>query len=216
MTILVTGGAGFIGGNLVEALLARGEQVRVYDLKADLARDLAEQGADLVQGDILDRNHVMAAMEDCDRVFHLAAILDLWQRDRSTYQTLNVEGTRVVLECALEMGVSRVVHTSSATTIGEARGVLGTEETVRRDYFLSEYERSKYLGELVAQELCQRGLPVVIVNPTSVFGPRQTVNVTGAIVRLLEGRLPIAVDSRLNYVYVGDVVEGELSPIRTI
>jgi dihydroflavonol-4-reductase len=211
MTILVTGGAGFIGGNLVQTLLARGEKVRVFDLQANQAADLAAQGADLITGDILNREELVAAMEGCDRVFHLAALLDLWQRDRSTYHTNNVEGTRSVLESALESGVSRVVHTSSATTIGEAEREIGTEKTVRRAYFLSQYERSKYLGEQVALELCQRGLPVVILNPTSVYGPRQTVNVTGAIIRFLEGRLPVTVNSPLNYVYVGDVVEGQLS-----
>jgi len=210
MTTLVTGGAGFIGGNLVEGLLARGEEVRVFDLRADQAADLAAQGARLIVGDILNRVDLAEAMEGCDRVFHLAALLDLWQRDRSTYQRTNVEGTRNVLECALEMGVSRVVHTSSATTIGEAGGEIGTENTVRRGYFLSQYERSKYLGEQVALELCQRGLPVVIVNPTSVYGPRQTENLTGAIIRLIDGSLPVAANSQLNYVYVGDVVAGEL------
>jgi dihydroflavonol-4-reductase len=215
MTTLVTGGAGFIGGNLVEALLARGEQVRVYDIKADRASDLGARGATLIYGDILDGEKVMAAMEGCDRVFHLAALLDLWQRDRGIYRRINVEGTRAVLESALELGVSRVVHTSSATTIGEGAGELGTEQTVRRAYFLSRYERSKYLGEQLALELCQRGSPVVIVNPTSVYGPRQTVDVTGAIIRFLEGRLPVTVNSPLNYVYVGDVVMGELSAMES-
>ncbi len=214
MTILVTGGAGFIGGHLVEALLARGEEVRVYDLKADEASDLRAQGAQFVVGDILDREGLLSAMEGCERVFHLAALLDLWQRDQSVYQRINVEGTRNVLESALEMGVSRLVHTSSATTIGEAEGELGTEETVRRPYFLSRYEESKYLGEQVATELCKRGLPVVILNPTSVYGPRQTVNITGAIIRCLEGRLPFSASSRLNYVYVGDIVAGQLAAMQ--
>jgi dihydroflavonol-4-reductase len=211
VTTLVTGGAGFIGGNLVEALIARGDEVRVYDLKADSALDLGAQGAELVTGDILDREHMAAAMEGCDRVFHLAGLLDLWQRDRSVYERTNVEGTRIVLETAARMGVARVVHTSSATTIGELDGEVGTEETVRRPYFLSQYERSKYLGEQVALDICQRGLRGVIVNPTSVYGPRQTVNVTGAIIRFLEGRLPVTVNSRLDYIYVDDVVQGQLS-----
>jgi nucleoside-diphosphate-sugar epimerase len=111
----------------------------------------------------------------------------------------------------LEMGVSRLVHTSSATTMGEAEGELGTEETARRSYFLSQYERSKYQGEEVARELHKSGLPVVIVNPTSVYGPRQTVNVTGALIRFLEGRLPFTAGSRQNYAYVGDVVAGQLA-----
>ena len=211
MTTLVTGGAGFIGSRLVEALLARGEQVRVFDLKADEAIHLGDLGAELIAGDILDSKALRTALDGCDRVFHVAALISMWQPDPAIYYRVNVEGTRSVLESALELGVGRVIHTSSAVTIGEADGQIGNEETVRRGYFLSQYERSKYLGEQVAFDLWERGLPVVVVNPTSVYGPGQIVDQTGAIIRFLQGRLPVIVNAQLNYVYVDDVVKGHLA-----
>lgn len=215
MTVLVTGGAGFIGSRLVEALLTRGERVRVYDLKAGEAKRLAELGAELVTGDILDQDGIRAALDGCKRVFHVAALLSMWELDPGIYHKNNVEGTIRVLESALEAGVERIVHTSSAVTIGETQGQIGNEETARRGYFLSRYERSKYLGEQVALDLAQRGLPVVIVNPTTVYGPGQTVNQTGAIIRFLQGRLPVVASARLNYVYVDDVVRGHLAAMES-
>jgi dihydroflavonol-4-reductase len=135
----------------------------------------------------------------------------MWHPDKRRYCRVNVDGTRNVMEAALEAGVRRLVYTSSAVTIGEGQGQLGHEGTVHRGYFLSEYERSKYLAEQVAFEMGHRGLPVVVVNPTSVYGPGQTTNMTGAIIRFLQGRLPVVVNAQLNYVYVEDVVQGHLA-----
>jgi dihydroflavonol-4-reductase len=211
MTVLVTGGAGYIGGELTRRILARGEEVRVLDLKVDESSDLARLGAELLARDIRSPGDVRRALKGCDRLYHVAALFQMWQRDRRRYQDVNVEGTRNVLENALEMQVSRVVYTSSAVTIGEADGQLGEENTVHRGYFLSDYERSKHSAEGVALDLCQRGLPLVVLNPTTVYGPGQTTHMTGALDRFLRGRLPVVVDARLNFVYIDDVVEGHLS-----
>lgn len=210
MTLLVTGGAGYIGGKLVERLLAEEEKVRVFDLRTESASHLASKGVELISGDILDRKAVRAALDGCDGLFHAAALFDMWQRDQGAYYEVNVEGTRNVLEVAFEVGIERAVHTSSAVTIGEAQNELGREATAHRGYFLSDYERSKYLGERIALETVQRGLPLVCVNPTTVYGPGQTQHMTGALVRFLNGRLPAVVDARLNFVYIEDVVEGHL------
>jgi dihydroflavonol-4-reductase len=210
VTILVTGGAGYIGSKMADSLLARGEKVRVFDLRADAATHLAHTGAELREGDILDQEAARAALEGCDRLFHVAAVFEMWIPDKATYYQVNVDGTANILEIALEMGVERVVHTSSAVTIGERRDQIGDEETVHRRYFLSDYERSKYLGERVALKMSERGLPLICVNPTSVYGPGQTRHMTGALVRFLNGRLPAVVDTELNFVYIDDVVEGHL------
>jgi dihydroflavonol-4-reductase len=211
MTVLVTGGAGFVGTRLVEALLARGERIRVFDLKAANATRLAGLGAELITGDILSTHELREALDGCERVFHVAALFQMWQRDKRQYFRVNVDGTRNVMEAALEAGVRGMVYTSSAVTIGEGQSELGHEETVHRGYFLSEYERSKYLAEEVALHMCDHGLPVVVVNPTSIYGPGQNTHLTGALARFLRGRLPAVVDARLNLVYVDDVVHGHLS-----
>lgn len=211
MTVLVTGGAGFLGSRLVEALLARGEEVRVYDLKATEAVHLAGLGGELIDDDISSREGLRKALDGCERAFHVAALFRMWVPDRRDYCRVNVDGTRNVMEAALEAGVRGFVYTSSAVTVGERQGELGYEDTAHRGYFLSGYERSKYLAEQVALEMCDRGLPVVVVNPTSVYGPGQTTNLTGALARFLSGRLPAVVDARLSFVYVDDVVDGHLS-----
>jgi dihydroflavonol-4-reductase len=213
MTTLVTGGAGFIGSKLVEALLAQGEEVRVFDSRADAATHLADAGAVLVAGDILNRDELRSALDGCERLFHVAALFQMWQPDKRRYYRVNVDGTRNVLDGALEAGVRRIVYTSSAATIGEAQGQLGNERTVHRGYFLSDYERSKYLGERVALEVCERGLPVVVVNPTSVYGPGQTSHMTQALARFLNGRLPAIIETRLSFVFVDDVIEGHLAAL---
>ena len=211
MTTLVTGGAGFIGSKLVEALLAQGERVRVFDSRANAATYLGDAGVVLIAGDILDRDELSAALDGCERLFHVAALFQMWHPDNRQYYRVNVDGTRNVLEGALEAGVRRVVYTSSAATIGEAQGQLGDEHTIHRGYFLSDYERSKYLGDQVALEVCERGLPLVVVNPASVYGPGQTSHMTQALVRFLNGRLPAIIDARLNFAYVDDVIKGHLS-----
>jgi dihydroflavonol-4-reductase len=211
MTVLVTGGSGFLGTRLVEALLARGEWVRVFDLRANDATHLADLGAELVPGDILSTDDLREALDGCERVFHVAALFQMWQRDKGECCRINVDGTMNVMEAALQAGVRRLVYTSSAVTIGEGQGELGHEDTVHRGYFLSAYERSKYLAEQVALQMCDRGLPVVVVNPTSVYGPGQTTHLTGALARFLRGRLPAVVDARLNFVYIDDVIDGHLS-----
>jgi nucleoside-diphosphate-sugar epimerase len=191
-------------------LLARGERVRVLDLRADAAENLGRAGAELMSGDVLDREAVKAALDGCDRLLHVAALFEMWHPDKRAYYETNVDGTANVLETALEMGLLRVVYTSSAVAIGEGRDQTGDEDTVHRGYFLSDYERSKYLAEQVALEICERGLRLVAVNPTSVYGPGQTGRMTGALIRFLNGRLPVVTDSRLNFVYIDDVVDGHL------
>jgi nucleoside-diphosphate-sugar epimerase len=214
MTVLVTGGAGFIGAKLTRSLLARGEKVRVLDLETDCAAHLESQGAEVVRGDILSPKDVVAALNGCDRLFHVAALFRMWHLDPSRYHAVNVEGTRNVLDRALEKKVERVVHTSSAVTIGEAEGELGEEDTVHRGYLLSHYERSKCLGEQVAIERYEQGLPLVVVNPTSVYGPAQTSHLTDALARFLNGRLPAVIDVRMNFAYIDDVVSGHLAAMQ--
>jgi len=211
MTVLVTGGAGFIGSNLVLALLATGEEVRVFDREMGGALHLARRGAELYEGDILDRHGLRTALEGCDCLFHVAALFEMWHPDRTSYYSVNVDGTRSVLECACDAQIGKVVYTSSAVTIGETNGAIGDEQTVHRGYFLSEYERSKYLAEKAALSMCQEGLPVVVVNPTSVYGPGQTTHLTGAVISFLDGGLPMVVDAQLNFVFVDDVVNGCLA-----
>jgi farnesol dehydrogenase len=112
-------------------------------------------------------------MAGCNYVFHLAAYAKNWAADPQTYTRINIEGTRNVFTVAQELNVERIVYTSTIATLGfTPPGVTGDEQMPRSsEHFLTEYERTKTLMERESAEWIKKGLPLVIVNPTRVFGP---------------------------------------------
>ncbi|HUI10158.1 MAG TPA: NAD-dependent epimerase/dehydratase family protein, partial [Bacteroidota bacterium] len=131
----------------------------------------ADGRVERVRGDVLDPCSIARAMAGCDTVYHLAAYAHAWARSPETFFDVNVTGTRSVLEAALRHGVRRVVVTSSVVTMGSAEGEAANESTPRSAPALTPYEESKIAAEEAALEYARRGLQVVIVNPTRVFGP---------------------------------------------
>lgn len=214
MNTLVTGGTGFIGANLVAALVARGDHVRV--LRRDGSSLAALEGLDVecVTGDVLDQASVERAVVGCDQVFHVAAVASYWRTPPKRIYAVNVEGTRIVMEACLRAGVRRVVHTSSVSAIGiPPRGSLGTEETPFDPVsaaFL--YADSKRLAEEAVRNAVVRGLPAVIVNPATVFGPRdQYLNAGNAIIQSARGRMSIVPPGGMCVADVDAVVRGHLA-----
>lgn len=210
-TAFVTGASGFVGANLVRALLGGGWRVRAL-LRGD-APSLAGLDVDAVRGDLFSPG-LAGAMRGCDAVFHVAATYSLWRRDRETLLRVNVEGTRRVLAAAREAGVPRTVHTSSVAAIGVRAGGAPADETHQSspERLVGAYKRSKYLAEAEAQRAFEAGQDVVVVNPTTPVGPwdgRPTP--TGEIVvRFLAGRMPAYVDTGLNVIDVRDVAAGHV------
>jgi nucleoside-diphosphate-sugar epimerase len=173
MRVLVTGGTGFVGSHLVRRLLSRGDKVVSLDKNPGLFDDeLRSAGAELTTGSVTDSAAVNRAMEGCERVFHLASPFgDILQPD-AAYWDIEVNGTRNVLEAARRYGVRRVVHCSTQGVHGIIDRPPGDENSpvAPRDY----YCYSKAEGERVCQEFIARGTDVVIVRPTSVYGPGDT------------------------------------------
>jgi nucleoside-diphosphate-sugar epimerase len=157
-------------------------------------------------------------MTGCSRAFHLAAYARNWARDPHAFVEHNVEGTRNVLAAARAAGVERVVLTSTVVTFGPTRpGVVGDETTPRSTpLFFTAYEESKTLAEREALRCAAEGLPVVIVNPTRVFGPGKLTegnSVTAMIDLYDRGRLPVLLGGGGNvgnYVLVDDLVRGHV------
>lgn len=211
-TAFVTGASGFVGANLVRALLADGWQVRA--LVRSRAPSLDGLDVERVAGDVF-APELSDAMRGCEAVFHAAAFYSLWHRDRAALMRVNVDGTRNVLAAARAARVPRVVHTSSVAAIGVRPGGLAADETYQSEpeTLIGAYKRSKYLGELEARRAAAEGQDVVIVNPSTPVGPwdaRPTP--TGEIiVRFLNGRMPAYVDTGLNLVDVAEVAEGHLA-----
>ncbi len=209
--VLVTGGSGFVGGAVLSRLLEQGRDVRAL-ARSERARDEVERlGATPVRGDLLDIASLEAAMRDCSIVFHAAGVNEMCRRDPRPMFEANVEGSGNVVRAAARAEVGRVVYTSSAATIGEARDTVGDEGSAHRGSFLSRYERSKYLAERRVRSLAEElGVDVVCVNPSSVQGPGRTSGSARLLLDLVNGKLPALVETTLSIVDVEDCTRGHL------
>lgn len=218
MNCFVTGASGFIGANLVHELVARGDHVRALLRPESDLRGLKGANFERIWGDVSDRAKLVVAMHGCDWCFHVAASYRLWLPDYAPMYAANVEGTRNVLEAAGAAGCARIVYTSTAGCIGLPEVVNGrvvpTDETapVSEEQMRCHYKRSKWLAEQVALELARKGLPVVIVNPSTPVGPRDVKPTpTGQIiVDFLNRAMPAYLDTGLNWVHVRDVAIGHI------
>jgi UDP-glucose 4-epimerase len=229
MRTLVTGGAGFIGSNLVDALLARGDEVIVVDDLSTGRRENLEQalggGAELVEADIRDRAGMVdvAAGARPEVVFHLAAQIDVRKSiaDPAFDASINVGGTANVLEAAREAGARRVVFTSTGGAIygeGEGQALPLAEDAPIAP--LSAYGQSKHAAEgYIALYERLHGLSGVSLRLGNVYGPRQDPLGEAGVIAIFCGRLragerpTVFGDGRQtrDYIYVGDVVAAELA-----
>lgn len=207
----VTGGTGFVGGALLRRLLVERRQVRALSRSAEGTAALRALGAEVVEGDLADEAALRRGMAGCRVVFHAAGVNAMCLPDPAPLYRANVDGARAVVRAAAASGVPRVVHTSSAVTIGEAAGVVATEATPHRGSYLSHYERSKHLGEQAALAEGRRsGVEVVCVNPASVQGPGRTGGTARLLIGYLSGRLRWAADATFSLVFVDDCTRAHL------
>jgi dihydroflavonol-4-reductase len=209
--VLITGGSGFVGGALLERLVAAGREVRALARSREAMAAVAAKGAEPVRGDVLDLASLVEAMRGCEVVFHAAGVNAMCPRDPRPMERVNVEGSGNVVRAAVATGVRRLVHTSSASTIGEPPGTVGREDSPHRGWYLSRYERSKHLAERRVLAWGRAlGLDVVCVNPSSVQGPGRMGGSARLLLDLVNGRLPIVVDTHVSIVDVADCAEGHL------
>jgi UDP-glucose 4-epimerase len=216
MRAVVTGGAGFIGSNLVDALLARGDVVAVVDNLASGKRENLAAGADFREQDIRDE-----ALElDCDVVFHLAAQADVnTSVQRPGYDaSVNVLGTVNVLEAARRSGAKVVFSSTGGAIYGEVHGDPASEQTARLP--VSPYG----IAKLCAEEYLQgwnriHGTSHVVLRFANVFGPRQDSGLEGGVVSIFLERMADGQETLIfgdggqtrDFVYVGDVVAALLA-----
>ena len=209
--VFLTGASGFIGGALLARLVERGDAVVALARSDAAAASLHERGADVVRGDVLDEDALAAGMEGCELTYHVAGINTLCPPDPAALFHVNVRGPEAVVRAAARVRVRRVVHTSSAAALGEAKGTIGSEASPHRGWYLSTYERSKHEGELAAFAAGRRvGVELVSVNSSSVQGPGRTGGTGRILIAYLNGRLRAFVDTRISLVDIRDCVEGHL------
>jgi dihydroflavonol-4-reductase len=212
MSILVTGGAGFIGSHLVRLLIERGEAVRVLERPAARVEHLPLDRVELMRGDIRDEDAVRPAVRGCREVYHLAANPHLWALRRGEFHQVNYRGTVHVLDAALAAGVRRVLHTSTESILTRARqtGPIAEEQHVTLADAIGPYCRSKLRAERYAFALARRGEPVVVVNPTIPVGPGDYGQTppTRMILDFCRVLRREYVDAELNLIDVRDVALG--------
>ena len=188
---------------------AEGAYLRLLTRKSSRLDGLAGLDAETVVGDLRDPASLRTALEGCDALVHVAADYRLWVRDPEEMYAANVDGTRELLKMAREVGVQRVVYTSSVATMGfKTDGTIVDEDTpVSLDDMIGHYKRSKFLGEQEAIKAAQAGQHVMILNPTTPIGPGDAKPTpTGRIiVDFLNKKFPAYVDTGLNLVDVGEV-----------
>ncbi len=218
MKTLVTGATGFLGERLVKRLLGKGEDLALFVRDPEKAEVLFSETPDLREGDLKDPSSIEKALEGCDRMYHCASLVSMWEKDPSIFEKVNVEGTGKLLKTALEKDVKKVVYTSSFMALGPSDPGIMDEGDERQDFdFHNEYERTKYLADEVAENFSERGLPIVRLYPGVIYGPGLLTegNLVGGIVKdYLSDNLPGTIgpgDREWCYSYIDDVIEGHIA-----
>jgi len=211
--VLVTGGTGFVGSQIVAALVRRGDTVRVLRRASSSLVVLDGLEIEHFLGDVLEPEAVARAVTGCDLVFHAAAVASYWRAQREQVYRVNVEGTRIVMAACLAAGVPRVVHTSSVAAIGIPRDGRPADETAAFDAVSATfvYADSKHRAEAVVLQAVARGLPAVIVNPGAVYGAGDHNLISGSMVLEFARRsVPLVPAGGLCVADVDAVVQGHL------
>jgi dihydroflavonol-4-reductase len=212
---LVTGGAGFLGRHVVHALRGAGRPVRILDIAdpRDLPADVERR-----VGSVTDPATVRDAMDGVRRVFHLAAIPELWARNKGAFDRVNRLGTQMVLDAARSTPtLERFVHTSSETVLVPRAGRpvpehLDESLDLTPDEVIGAYARSKREAEMAVLAAAREGFPATVVIPTMPLGPGDASRTppTRMVADMLAGRTPAAIDAMMNAVDVRDAAQGHL------
>ena len=212
MTVVVTGATGHVGANLVRALLAKGRPMRCL---VHVNRQAIEGlDTEIIQGDVCDQECLCHAFNGAEVVYHLAANISLLMDDWPLLESVNIIGTRNVVEACLRCGVRRLVHFSSVHAL--VQEPMGTPVDESRPLVESRqcppYDRSKAAAEKEVQRGVELGLDAVIINPTAIVGPHdyQSSYFGEALLALARRQLPALVAGGFDWVDVRDVVDGAM------
>ncbi len=208
--VLVTGGSGFIGRHLVSALVARGRQARVLDLRRPIH---ALPDVEYVEGSVLDPDLVDEALNGVDEVYHLAGLPGMWIPHKDNFHDVNCRGTEVVIAAARKRGMARFLHCSTESILfrfSSSGDAVAEDTLLTADAMPGPYTRSKMLAERLAMQAAASGFPLVIGSPTMPIGAHDhNLTPPTAMFRHFLGRRPqLYLDFIVNLVDVRDVAAG--------
>ena len=210
MNIFITGATGFIGGHLVKRLVQDGHNIVCLVRPNSNIVFLKALGVNFVSGDVTMKNNLAKGMLGCEFMINLANVYSFWEPDKRIYTQVNIEGTRNVMEAALESSVSKVVHVSTYGIYGKPVDCPFTENSQVVPLYTCEYTRTKYAGDLIAWDLYEKhGLPLVVVYPCNILGAGDTKTTGKYILDFIHKKLPATIfeDTVFTFVHINDVVE---------
>ncbi len=214
MKVFVTGATGFIGKHLVRRLIAEGHEVFCLVRNPRRAREMESWGVSLVHGDVNSRAALRDGMTGCDWLFHLANLYSMWEPDPGKFAQVNIEGTRCVLETALETGIRKVVYVCTVAVYGKPAQTPFDEQSQPGPRLFSEYARTKAAADRLAWDLYHhKGLPLVVLYPGIVLGGGDDKASGRYIQDIIRRRVPSTIfhHSCETYVYVEDLVNAMLA-----
>ena len=211
---LVTGGTGHIGNVLIRELLMRGEKVRALILPGEDRQPVKGLEVEIIEGDILDRSSLQRAFQGVRVVYHLAGVISITDGYSSLVERVNVQGTMNVLQVAQEVGVKRLVYTSSIHAIRRAPHGITIDETIPFDpaHASGLYDRTKAEASLAVLQAARQGLDAVIVCPTGVIGPYdfRGSEMGSLILDYMKPAPHLSIDGAYDFVDVRDVARGHI------
>ncbi len=195
MKVFVTGGTGFIGGEVVRQLRERGEDVVCLVRSPEKGKKLSDLGCELIGGDLGDAEALRQGMEGCDAVIHAAAMYEVGipAKQHPAMWEANVAGTENVMSAALQAKISRIVYVSTCGVFGNTHRKV-VDETYEHPgkEFTSYYEETKLEAHrIVKRMIAEQSLPAIIVQPGGVYGPGDTSQVADLLEQFIAGKLPL-------------------------
>ena len=216
--IAVTGASGFVGSAVIEALMAEPARLRAITRPKSSRAPARSDRVEVVEADMRDPKAMASALRGARFLFHIAADYRIWARDPGEIFENNVAGARAVLSAADEAGLERIVYTSSVATLKPNADGAPADERARCPLpaAIGAYKRSKIAAEQLVEDQIGKGLPGVIVNPSTPIGPNDSrPTPTGrTVLEAARGRMPVFVDTGLNVVHVADVASGHIAALK--
>ncbi|HEV3234205.1 MAG TPA: NAD-dependent epimerase/dehydratase family protein [Candidatus Dormibacteraeota bacterium] len=214
MKVFVTGSTGFIGGEVVRRLAARGDSVKALVRTPAKAAELEKLGVELVKGDVNDQAALEKGIKGADAVIHIAAMYEIGipKSRRPAMYEANVRGTEQVLGEALKQKVKKAIYVSTVNAFGNTEGRVVDEKHLHNERYVSYYDETKHQAHKAAKKLTADGLPLVIIQPGGVYGPGDTSPQGKIMNQFLDGKLPAMMfpETGFNLVHRDDVADGIL------
>ncbi len=206
--IFITGSTGVVGKPLLKKLAGKGHKVYALDRSKNSNDEFEKIGVTSIQGDLFDDSLKDRLFNlDIDAIFHVAGVNQMCAKNPSHMYKTNIEGTKSMLALGNYLKIKKFVYTSSAVTLGEEHGTVGSESSEHRGTFLSKYEESKYLAEKEAFKYT-KDFEFVSINPSSVQGPGRVSGTAKLLISTLRKKYPPLIKNNISIIDIDDCTEG--------